>query len=224
MSADNPQPPPRGGRVERGLAVAVNVAVLAFLAMAAFAPAGPVRSFWNDVRERRHLQREIEELWPRMAGEDMSGPPILVEFTDYQCPFCRRAHDTVSAAEAAGEFRVIYRHLPLTDLHARAEDAARASICAEEQGRFTEMHQSLFESSAWEEQPPPLLTLAIRVGVPDTARFRACFHSPTTIGRIESDREIARRLGISGTPAFVTPNGLKRGLATRQELIDLVGL
>lgn len=73
---------------------------------------------------------------------------IIVEFSDFECPFCSRAYATVKQIQAdyPNDVAVAYKHLPLTQLHPNAERAAQASVCAREQGKFWEYHDILFES------------------------------------------------------------------------------
>ncbi|QQS43846.1 thioredoxin domain-containing protein [Candidatus Roizmanbacteria bacterium] len=73
---------------------------------------------------------------------------IIVEFSDFECPFCARAYSTVKQIQAdyPNDVAIAYKHLPLTQLHPNAERAAQASVCAQEQGKFWEYHDKLFES------------------------------------------------------------------------------
>lgn len=73
---------------------------------------------------------------------------IIVEFSDFECPFCARAYSTVKQIQAdyPNDVAIAYKHLPLTQIHPNAERAAQASVCAQEQGKFWEYHDKLFES------------------------------------------------------------------------------
>ena len=73
-------------------------------------------------------------------------PIVVIEFSDYQCPFCKRAEPTVTALmqKYPTQVRLVYRHLPLDQIHPRARPAAIAAVCAEQQGKFWEYHDTLF--------------------------------------------------------------------------------
>lgn len=73
---------------------------------------------------------------------------IIIEFSDFECPFCARAYATVKQIQAdyPNDVAISYKHLPLTQLHPNAERAAQAAVCAQEQGKFWEYHDKLFES------------------------------------------------------------------------------
>jgi len=72
----------------------------------------------------------------------------IVEFSDFECPFCSRAYGTVKQIQSAypKDVRIVYKNLPLTNLHPNAQKAAEASVCAQDQGKFWEMHDKIFES------------------------------------------------------------------------------
>lgn len=128
-------------------------------------------------------------------------PITIVEFSDYQCPFCLRAEQTLKQVEALypGQLRIVYRHLPL-DFHPNAEPAARGAICAEAQGRFWAYHDLLFQNqNALEE--PNLFAYAKQLEL-DEAAFRRCYEDPATAARVGADVTAARSLGASATPTF----------------------
>lgn len=72
----------------------------------------------------------------------------VVEFSDFECPFCARAYATVKQIQSTypKDVRIVYKNLPLTNLHPQAQKAAEASVCAQKQGKFWEMHDKMFES------------------------------------------------------------------------------
>ena len=144
---------------------------------------------------------------PRRAM-DASGPSrgpagarvTIVEFADFECPYCARAAETVHQVLAAypDQVRLVFRHFPLS-FHARAPKAAEAGACAEEQGKFWELHDALFESQALEVDE--LKEQAGRVGV-DRAKFDACLDSGRMAARVKKDQSVGEQAGVSGTPAF----------------------
>ncbi len=134
-------------------------------------------------------------------------PITLVEFSDYQCPFCKSAEALVEQVleRYPTQVRLVFRQFPLDNIHPQARGAAKASLCAQDQGKFWEFHQVLFRESPklGEEE---LKNYASEVGL-DRAAFDACLaedrHAPT----VQADVQAGERIGVAGTPAFYV-NGL----------------
>lgn len=134
-----------------------------------------------------------------------SAPLTMVEFTDYQCPYCRRfqaevfprlKHDYIDT----GKLHFIVRDLPL-EIHAAAQPAAEAAHCAGEQGKFWEMHAALL-GGAKDLPDGGIETRAKAVGL-DLQRFRTCVAQGKYAGAIEAHVREADAVGITGTPGFV---------------------
>lgn len=137
---------------------------------------------------------------------DPTGRIVVAEFSDYECPFCRRVNGIVDSALAAAQgTRVVFLHFPLPQ-HPRAEGAARAAICAGEQGRFPEMHHTLMTTSDW-RQAGDWRAVATTAGVPDLERFERCLSGPTVHARLARDQALARHLGVRSTPTFLSLRG-----------------
>jgi len=130
-----------------------------------------------------------------------SAPVTIVEFTDYQCPFCHRAQSTIEEVLKRYEGKVRFVHLdfPL-DSHPGAVPAARAARCAGQQGRFWEYHKSLM-SSPGSLDTKDLTGRAARLNL-DGSRFAACIGSDDLDDAIRSDLEQGAALGVTGTPAY----------------------
>ncbi len=128
-------------------------------------------------------------------------PVTVVEFSDFQCPFCVRSRPTVSKVrETYGDkVRWVFRHFPL-DFHAQAEKAGEAAACAGEQGKFWQMHDLLWTNTA-KLQVPDLKAHAATLGL-DTAKFDQCLDSGTLAGLVHTDQLAGQTYGVSGTPAF----------------------
>jgi protein-disulfide isomerase len=128
-------------------------------------------------------------------------PVTIVEFSDFQCPYCVRSRPTVKRVrEAYGDqLRWVFRHYPL-DFHPLAEKAGEAAACAGEQGKFWEMHDRLWENND-KLQVPDLKAHAQALGL-DSTRFASCLDSGRHQGLVESDLEAGQGYGVSGTPAF----------------------
>jgi protein-disulfide isomerase len=132
----------------------------------------------------------------------------ILEFTDYQCPFCRKSQETVEALVAAypNDIRLQIVHFPLTQIHSHAGLAARATAAAAAQGRFWEMHERLFAADG-KLSRGDLVRYAEELGL-DRAAFEAALDSKEISAAVESDIALATRLGVRGVPAFFI-NGRK---------------
>jgi predicted DsbA family dithiol-disulfide isomerase len=141
----------------------------------------------------------------RADGGPALGPPgapiEMIEFADFECPFCQRAHPTVKQLIAAygSRVRLVYRHFPLQQ-HPNARPAAEASLCANEQGKFWEYHDKLFGDPT-RLSAADLKRSAVDLGL-DAERFNACFDSGRVRSVVEADLQAGIAAGVTGTPAF----------------------
>jgi protein-disulfide isomerase len=125
----------------------------------------------------------------------------VVEFSDYECPFCVKAEPTLHALEAAhpGQVRVVFKNLPLP-FHTHARLAAKAAIAADNQGRFWEMHDALFARKGTLDSAS-IEQLAVDLGL-DMTRFDADVADPKTEARVAAEGADAAAAHVSGTPSF----------------------
>jgi predicted DsbA family dithiol-disulfide isomerase len=128
-------------------------------------------------------------------------PVTILEFSDFQCPYCVRSRPTVARIrETYGDkVRWAFRHFPLS-FHDKAEKAGEAAACAGDQGRFWEMHDRLWANSA-KLGLADLKQHAVALGL-DAAKFDQCLDSGQHAGLLERDEEAGQGYGVSGTPAF----------------------
>lgn len=136
---------------------------------------------------------------------DPDAPITLVEFTDYQCPFCRRFYtNTLSKIKEqyiyTGKVQLVLRDLPL-GFHANARPAAKAAHCAREQGKYWEMHDALFEGGG-KLNSEDFTRYAKKIGVEDSS-FQECMRSDRHKEAIDRDIADAGKASINGTPGFV---------------------
>jgi len=124
----------------------------------------------------------------------------VVEYGDFQCPYCGRAEPAVRALLGDADVRFVWRHLPLTDVHPEAELAAQAAEAAGAQGKFWEMHDLLLAHQD-HLRKPDLLAYAEQLGL-DLPRFQKELYSHTHLARVGHDVESADISGVSGTPTF----------------------
>jgi Na+/H+ antiporter NhaA len=124
----------------------------------------------------------------------------VVEYGDFQCPYCGRAEPAVREILGDADVRFVWRHLPLTDVHPEAELAAQAAEAAGAQGRFWEMHDLLLTHQD-RLRKPDLLAYAEQLGL-DVPRFQKELYSHTHLARVGLDVESADISGVSWTPTF----------------------
>ncbi len=128
-------------------------------------------------------------------------PVTVVEYGDFECPYCGQAEPTVRELLAErGDVRYVWRHLPLRDVHPHAELAARASEAAAAQSAFWDLHDRLLDHQD-ELRAIDLERHAAALGL-DVDRFRSDLRSPRSAERVAADLESADRSGVSGTPTF----------------------
>jgi protein-disulfide isomerase len=130
-----------------------------------------------------------------------NAPITIVEFSDFQCPYCSRASATVDEVLNAypGKIRLVFRHYPLP-FHAEAPKASEASMCANEQGKFWEYHDVLFKNQQ-QLAVADLKNHASAIGL-DAAKFAECLDSGKNASVVEKDMEAGKKVGVNGTPAF----------------------
>jgi protein-disulfide isomerase len=131
-----------------------------------------------------------------------SAPVTIVEFSDFECPFCRRIYPTLNQVmdDYDGRVRLVFRQFPLHALHPNAQKAAEASLCADEQGKFWELHDAIFEGSGGLDVAS-LKTRAAELGLDERA-FDSCLDSGEFADQVAADVAAGRALGVSGTPAL----------------------
>jgi Na+/H+ antiporter NhaA len=130
-----------------------------------------------------------------------AAPVTVVEYGDFECPYCGQAEPVVRELLADfGDVQYVWRHLPLTDVHPRAQAAAEASEAAAEQGRFWEMHDQLLTHQD-ALRADDLMRYADELGL-DPERFVEDMRTHIGAGRIEEDVDSADLSGVSGTPTF----------------------
>ena len=148
------------------------------------------------VSERDHIQGAID------------APMTLVEYGDYQCPYCGLAYPMVKEVQRtlADRLAFVFRHFPLVAVHPHALIAAEAAEAAGAQGRFWPMHDRLFEHQDALD-PRSLIAHASALGL-DVARFVEDLEAHRHLPRIRDDLESGSRSGVNGTPTFFV-NGVR---------------
>ena len=126
----------------------------------------------------------------------------IVEFSDFECPYCREAFPTIRgiASRYGDRIRFIYRDFPVDTLHANARLAAEAAQCAHAQGKFWAYHDRLFQNASALDRAA-LTTHARAVGL-DAVAFDACVDGKQFAEAVEADVHAGRALGVKGTPTW----------------------
>lgn len=186
------------------------------------------------------MVQEIMSQPPLPVGSDgrflslgpKDAPVTIVEFSDFQCPYCRVGATTMNTLlnRYPRELRVIFRNYPLDmscnpqmkqPLHAASCEAARAAYCANQQGKFKALYEDMFENQV-SLAPGKPEEMAKNVGI-DEAKFQACLKAQETQLAIQADIEEGTRLGVSSTPTFFI-NGRKvegvRPIPVWSQIID----
>lgn len=149
----------------------------------------------------------------RLGSE--SAPVTIVEFGDYQCPFCRASEPHLKAIQRSyrNDVALVYRHFPLSK-HDFAFPAARAAECAGRQNRFWEFHELLYSTENWfgEASEAGLAELAEQAGMMSAEQFASCLGGSEVDHLVNADIIAGQRLGISGTPSFLVNGRLHVGL------------
>jgi protein-disulfide isomerase len=149
------------------------------------------------------VQMKMASGWHWMGRDD--APVTIVEFTDYQCPFCRKYHTETFAQLKkdyidTGKVRFVSRDLPL-GFHANAEKAAEAAWCAGEQNKYWQLRDTMIDNSS-DLSPDAIVRYAQTDGL-DMASFKACAQAEKYKTEIQKDMADAGTVGISATPSFV---------------------
>jgi len=169
--------------------------------------AAAYQRFVDQLKEKTPVRILLEAPRQKIATADSpyQGPanaPIeLVEFSDFQCPYCYRAHPTVKQVlnTYGNKVRFVYRNYPLPN-HPNAFPAAEAAQCANEQGQFWAYHDRLFADQT-KLSDADLKASAAALGM-DANRFNACFDSHKYKDRVDADMRAGNEAGVNGTPAF----------------------
>ena len=184
--------------------------------------------FFAALEQRFAVEYRLAPLRYEVAADGFpaTGPPdaavTIVEFSDFQCPFCARFLPALERAkkEYAGKLRVVYRHFPLSSIHPHAQKAAEASLCAADQGRFWELHDLMFA----EQQALVVSDLkekARRLGM-DGGQFDLCLDEGRHAGAVRRDFLTGEALGITGTPALFVNGRSLPGAVPFEHLAELI--
>jgi protein-disulfide isomerase len=199
-----------------------------------------ITSYLQQQAQERRRQALLKELQPRYPvtvalraptvevateGEPSLGPtsaPVtIVEFSDFQCPYCRQAQDTLKRLMAAyeGKIKLVFRDFPLRSIHPQAQKAAEAAQCAAEQQKFWPYHDKLFASTNL--QMDELKKFAQELAL-NMEQFTSCLDSSKYAAGIEADMQAGQQAGVNATPAFFVNGYPLSGAASYERFKELV--
>lgn len=152
-----------------------------------------------------------------------NAPITMVEFSDYQCPYCKRAEDSVKEVmkKYGSKIKLVYRHYPLP-FHHDAKPAALAAACAQEQNKFWQYHDMLFDNQN-ALKDTDLVTYAKKLSL-NEKKFSECVASKKHEGMIDADTEAGKKLGVTGTPAFFINGRMLSGARPAEDFEELINV
>lgn len=208
---------------------ALNIALIVTTVAAVVMVAIRVNEAFFSAKETDSPPARTIAAWRDFAGTGHRIGPLtpdvtIVTFTDFQCPFCRRAAAELRAIrqEFPNDVAIVVRHFPIPG-HESATPAAQASACAARQSRFEAYHDLLFASQDSIGRKP-WAQFAEEAGVPDLLAFETCLSDPIIADLVKRDQADGKKLGVSGTPTFLVNDLLFPGYPGEGQLTEQVRL
>lgn len=161
----------------------------------------------------------VEPVGPSMGNEN--APVTLVEFSDFECPYCVTIYPVLQEMVKiyGDKVRLVYRQYPL-DIHSGARRAAEASLCADEQGRFWDMHNMFFDQQKTLKSGG-IEKFAENIKL-DMKAFNECMQSGRSAARVDRDMRDAQVLGVTGTPATFVNGRMVSGAVGAEQLKAMI--
>ncbi len=185
------------------------------------------RTYLAELRAKYAARVTLEPLSEEVAAQGPSRGPkdasvTVVEFADFQCPYCRQMAPLLRQAleKYPHDLRLVYRQMPLTDIHPDALHAAQASVCAGQQGKFWEMHDALFADAAALD-PAGLKRTAQRLQL-KAQPFAECLQSDAVTAAIQADAAAGAQLAVNGTPGLFVNGRFFGGAISFEQLTAVI--
>lgn len=166
-----------------------------------------------------------EPAGPRPIAGNPNAKVLVEEFGDFQCPACGAAYPLAKQVkiEYGNDIAFVFKHFPLRQIHVNAQKAAEASECANDQGKFWEMHDKLFENQSQLDRQS-ISRYAESIGL-DMKKFNACLDSGAKAGIVQKEYQEGISRGVKGTPTFfvnkkVVPNWTQLNSAIQAALAE----
>ena len=178
---------------------------------------GPTVAMMFDA-PRRHV--EIEATDPAVG--DKSAPITLIEFADFQCPYCGRVAPTIKRVQEkyGDKVRLVWKDFPLTQIHPQAFKAGEAAHCAGDQGKYWEYHDRLFANQQ-SLMPDDLKKHAEAIGL-DAGKFAACLDTSKYGERVRDGVAQGTRLGVNSTPMFYVNGRILSGAQPYEAFVAVI--
>ncbi len=156
------------------------------------------------------------------ARGPVAAPVTIIEFSDFQCPYCSRVTPALKKLQETygDKVRVVFRDFPLLQIHPQAAKAAEAGTCAHDQGKFWEMHDKLFADQS-KLQVDDLKKHAAELGL-DTAAFNECLDSGKHTAEWQQDASDAGSLGVDSTPYFFINGRMLKGAQPFEAFVQVI--
>ena len=185
----------------------------------------PMRARWEQKQQGAEQRRNAIDLTDRPARGKLDSPVVLIEYSDYQCPYCSRAYNALDKQiyeEFKDRVKFVFKHLPLESLHPWAKKASVAAACTYVQNpvKFWEMHALLFENQkalTVDNLRENALQFASQLDL-DQASFTDCYDTDKTALIVETDLREAQGLSLSSTPTFVLNGAQITGVVPAEEM------
>lgn len=182
--------------------------------------------FFKRLKEKYKVDIKLEPYRTEVAATGPSAGPAdapvtIVEFSDFQCPFCSRMIPTLEQVKAkyGDKIRLVFRQFPL-NIHPDAQKAAEASLCANEQGKFWELHDAMFENQK-QLAPENLKAKAAELGM-NAEQFNSCLDSGKFAAEVATDMSEGIVAGVTGTPAIFINGRFISGAVPFEEIAAVI--
>lgn len=153
---------------------------------------------------------------------DFNAPITLVEFSDFECPFCERHYPTINQilSNYKGKVRLVYKHFPLS-FHPNAQKAAESSECAGDQGKFWEYHDKLFTNQPTGYSLDKFKQWAVELKL-NAKKFNDCLDSGKYASKVQADSQEGAQKGVNGTPATFVNGQLVSGAVPYEQFKQII--
>jgi protein-disulfide isomerase len=165
------------------------------------------------------VRTEVAATGPAQGPEN--APITIVEFSDFECPYCARINPTLEQVKAkyGDQVRLVFRQFPLS-IHRSAQKAAEASLCAHDQGKFWELHDAMFQNQQ-ELGTDQLKAKAAQLGL-EAAAFDECLDSGKHADAVQADMKAGSEAGVTGTPAMFLNGRMISGAVPLERITEVI--
>jgi protein-disulfide isomerase len=184
------------------------------------------QKFFEGLQAKYKVEKKLEPMRTQVAATGpakgpATAPVTIVEFSDFQCPFCGRLIPTLEQVKQkyGDKVRIVFRQYPLP-MHPNAQKAAEASLCANEQGKFWEMHDAMFKNQQ-ELAVDNLKAKAAALGL-KAEEFNSCLDSGKYTAQIQADVKDGSAVGVNGTPAMFVNGRFLSGAVPIEQLSSII--